>query len=102
MPAPVTCHQNVECASSLLKRLGFDISSKSNVIPFQNIKHQGFLFDSRAMTVSLGPDKKKNIRDRSIPVKKLAQVIGMIVACCPAAQYGQLFYRNLESLKEIN
>ena len=97
------CHQNVEYANSLLKRFGFDISSKSNVIPSQKIK-----FDSRAMTVSLGPDKKKNIReillhilytDRSIPVIRLAQVIGTLVECFLATQYGQLFYRSLESLK---
>ena len=78
------CHQNVEYASSLLKRLGFDIISKSNVIPSQKIKHLGFLFDSRPMTVSLGPDEKKNIQeiilhilytDRSMSFRRLAQVI---------------------------
>ena len=103
------CQQNVEYASSLLKRLGFDIISKSNVIPSQKIKHVGFLFDSRAMTVSLGPDEKKNIQeiilhifytDQSMSFKRLAQVIGTLVACFPATQYGQLFCRNLESLKE--
>ena len=67
--------------STLLKRLGFDIISKSNVIPSQKIKHLGFLFDSRPMTVSLGPDEKKNIQeiilhilytDRSMSFKRLA------------------------------
>ena len=105
------CHQNVEYASSLLKRLGFDISSKSNVI-HGKIKHLGFVFDSRAMAVSLGPHKKKNkgemlfvilYTDRSIPVIRLAQVVGTLVACFPVTQYGQLFCRKLESLKkEIN
>ena len=104
------CHQNVEYTSSLLKRLGFDISSKLNVI-HTKIKRIGFLFDSRAMTVSLGPDKKKNkgemlldilYTDRSISVRRLGQVIDTLVACFPATQYGKIVCRNLESLKERN
>ena len=41
----------------------------------------------------------KNNIEKSITVSGLAKIIGTLVACFPAVEYGQLFYRQLELQK---
>ena len=100
------CKENVDYTSAVLRSLGFEISPKSALIPSQKITHLGFVLDSVNMTVALSESKIAHVHDRInsilgkvISVRKLAQVIGTLVACLPAAEYGPLFYRGLEILK---
>ena len=58
------------------------------------------------MTVSLSDTKKEHVRQlinnvlaNPISVRNLAQVIGTLIACLHALQYGQLFYREMETIK---
>ncbi|GFR69080.1 transposon Ty3-I Gag-Pol polyprotein [Elysia marginata] len=58
------------------------------------------------MTVSLGTDKRRHVDEMikrvctsAITVRDLAQIIGVLVACFPAVEYGCLFYRDMELLK---
>ena len=32
-------------------------------------------------------------------IRAVAQMIGMMVACCPGVEYGQLFYRQIDGGK---
>lgn len=102
------CLENVEYTKPLLEGLGFDLSAKSVLEPTQQLHHLGFILDSTTMTVSLGEQKKKHIKDMiklalkldsSLTVRNLAQLIGTLVASFPAITYGPLFYRSLECIK---
>ena len=93
-------------ASKTLMSLGFDISPKSVTRPTQVIEHLGFMLNSCDMTVSLSDKKKEHVRQlinnvlaNPISMRNLAQVIGTLIVCLPAVQYGQLFYREMETIK---
>ena len=40
-----------------------------------------------------------NLLNQPMSVRTLAKVIGTLVACFPAVEYGQLYYRQLENFK---
>ena len=56
------------------------------------------------MTVSISRDKHQKlccailyVLEQDMPsIRAVAQIIGMMVACFPGVEYGQLFYRQLE------
>ena len=101
------CNYNVKVTCKVLQDLGFEFSEKSVLIPTRNLTHLGFSLDSSSMTVSLGPDKLSHIKDLAnqlmgcnyVTVRKLAQLIGTLVAALPGVEYGQLYYRELELTK---
>lgn len=100
------CLENVSYTSKLVQSLGFEISSKSVLIPSKQIIHLGFSLNSEKMTISLSQSKAKNIRQilmkartKPLTVRKLSKIIGILVACFPAVEYGRLFYRHMEMIK---
>ena len=90
-----------------MQSLGFAISEKSVLEPVQVLPHLGFLLDSRNMTVNLGEEKRKHLIELlsftlnkgKCKIRKLARIIGTLVASLPAVEYGKLYYRELELLK---
>ena len=100
------CQSKVKYAVGFLESLGFDISPKSIFTPTKELHHLGFLLNSQHMVVSLSPEKEMqvlqiilNVLNQPLSVRTLAQVIGTLVACFPAVEYGQLYYRQLENFK---
>ena len=100
------CQSKVKYAVGFLESLGFDISPKSILTPTKELHHLGFLLNSQHMVVSLSPEKEMQVRriilnvlNQPMSVRTLAQVIGTLVACFPAVEYGQLYYRQLENFK---
>jgi len=102
------CKQNVMDTLTLLKQLGFVIHvEKSHTQPSQCIEHLGFIFNSVEMTIKVNAAKIQNLRDcarevlikRNLKIRKVAQLIGIMVSCFPGVEYGQLFYRRLDMLK---
>lgn len=102
------CHRNVNATIKLLEYLGFVVNyDKSSLVPKQTCKYLGFMFDSRTQTISLPIEKCNKIimltekfsRMRKCTVRDFAQLIGVLVAACPAAKYGWLYTKILERQK---
>ena len=99
------CQQNVDDTLHTFRELGFiPHDTKSITTPTQIIEHLGFVLNSIEMTVSILPDKHQklccailHVLEQDMPsIRAVAQIIGMMVACFPGVEYGQLFYRQLE------
>jgi len=92
-------------ALTLLESLGFTVNlKKSSLTPSRVLTHLGFVINTETMTVSL-PDEKvlrlkaacaELLANPHTTVRKLAQVIGLIVSSFLAVRYGRLHYRQLE------
>ena len=101
------CESNVLYTTQKLKELGFLISDKSIFTPTQALCHLGFILNSITMTVSLSDKKREKVKTLCfdilkltvLSIRKMAKLIGTLVACFPAVQYGPLFYRELERAK---
>ncbi|KAK6181897.1 hypothetical protein SNE40_009675 [Patella caerulea] len=102
------CEQNIDCTKKLFEKLGFIVHEKKSVLhPCQRIHFLGFIIDSSAMKVYLPEEKCNaviksccNLRDKStVKIRQLAEVIGKIISTFSAVEYGQLFYRKLETAK---
>jgi len=99
------CNINVQHTVSLLKRLGFLINvNKSELICKKRLKYLGFIFDTSNMTISLPPNKREklmklcrdSIQCQRIKIRKIAELIGHLVAASPAVSYSGLYTRQLE------
>ena len=104
------CTRNILDSIMMMRSLGFTIhAEKSKLIPSTKLEILGFEIDSVRMRVSLTHAKKdeilvilKKVKNKTyIKIRKLAQLIGKIVASFPGSMYGPLFYRNLELNKQI-
>lgn len=102
------CLENVTETLRLLKCLGFVINSeKSSLQPNHSCRFLGFIFNSIDMSISLPDDKRDHIaflvkKFISLPtcsIRDFAQLIGTLVAACPAARYGWLYTKFLERQK---
>lgn len=102
------CRANVLKLVSLLEYLGFIINQgKSSIEPSQTFIFLGFLFDSENMTIALPSGKSERIKQMlqrfadltECSIRHLAEVIGTLVAACPATPYGRLYTMHLESFK---
>ena len=89
----------------LLENLGFLINeAKSIVSPTQQLQFLGYVFDSQTMHITLPRDKVEKLkgeveklsRKASPTIQQVAEVLGLLVAYCEAADYGQMHYRALE------
>ena len=96
---------DLDTTQSLLRKLGFYISSKKSVLtPSTSIQFLGFTLNSQTMLVTLANDKTSQIKDLlvdSIPMKKttirhFAAILGTLAATLPANKYGQVFLKRLE------
>lgn len=104
------CLKNIKASLEVLESLGFIINEdKSCKIPAQNCKFLGFIINSQKMTLELPLEKRYKIRDqinvfkdlRKSKIRDLAQLIGSLVSCCPAIQYGWAHVKNLEREKYL-
>lgn len=98
------CLDNLSCTLSLLKRLGFIISEKSELEPTQCIEYLGLIFNSTEMTVSLPISKISRLQNmctqfllpKPFTITQVAELIGNLVAACPGVHNGPLYTRQLE------
>jgi len=104
------CSANINASVELLQNLGFIVNEeKSCKIPSKNCKFLGFVLNSQTMTLELPSDKRCKIRDqitkfrklKQCKIRKFAQLIGSLVACCPAIQYGWAHIKNAEREKYL-
>lgn len=104
------CTANVNETLKLLQCLGFVVNyDKSNLTPQTTCKYLGFIFDTENLSISLPSDKRSKIAQlvtkfskiQSCTIRELAQLIGVLVAACPAAKYGWLYTKILEREKYL-
>lgn len=104
------CINNVSETLKLLNCLGFIVNyEKSNLLPKQSCKFLGFCYDTKYLTISLPSDKRSKIEKLvtkflKLPlcsIREFAQLIGVLVAACPAAKYGWLYTKTLERQKYL-
>ena len=104
------CMQALADTINLLLDLGFTLHpDKCQLIPSTKVKTLGFIIDSVSMKVTLTDDKTKDIMSylkctvglKQIKIRKLAKLIGKLVAAFPASMYGPLYFRNLEKDKNL-
>lgn len=102
------CLRNVTETLNLLERLGFVINwEKSMLVPKQNCKFLGFMFNTIEMSLCLPVDKRNKISKLiniylTLPkctIREFSKLIGVLVAACPAIKYGWLYTRSLERAK---
>jgi len=105
------CLHNTKKTVSLLRKLGFTIhTEKSVLMPTQEIIFLGFVLNSVRMTITLTLEKKEKIRQfcleiirkPDISIRKLACIIGNLVAAIPAVPYGKLFLQRTRSHKNFS
>ena len=98
------CLTNIQDTVSLLTSLGFFISPKSVLQPTQELTYLGFVLNSVSMSITLTEkrkDKLWSLTDSLLAqptqsIRKVAGLIGTIIAALPGGLHGQLHYRRLE------
>lgn len=99
------CMTNMEKIISLLQKLGFTVNrEKSQLLPSKIVRYLGFMINSGNMLLSLPEEKKVSlsekcaavIKSKQITIRKLAELIGSLIAAVPATRYGLLYTRQLE------
>ncbi len=104
----VDCTHAVTDLNALFQKTGFIINQdKSVFVPTQIIVFLGMVLNSILMMVFLTDEKANKIQNlcesalfqTHMTIRHLARIIGKIVSCFPAAEYGPLHYRGLERLK---
>ena len=102
------CSENIADTKTLMEKFGFVINFKKSVLILtKRIVFFGNIIDSEQMKVFLPEDKKEKIKleCKSLhakyyaTIRRVAEVIGLLVAAYSAVQFGQLYYRNLEKSK---
>lgn len=105
------CLSNIETTKNLLTSLGFIINEeKSNTNPSNTCKFLGVLIDSQKLRVCLPTDKKQRIKNevekfiniKRCTIRKFAQLVGLLVAACPAVEYGWVYTKEFERCKFLN
>ena len=102
------CKTNILVTGETLEELGFILNiPKSVTEPTQVMLHLGNIIDTVKMIVYLPEEKKENIKDlcRGLinehvsTIRRVAKVIGTMVASFQATTFGKLHYRELEIQK---
>lgn len=102
------CEVNVSETKELLLALGFLINErKSNFELSTRCKFLGFIIDSERYCIELTKDKRENLINmldkfqskKICSINEFAQLIGKLVAACPATEYGFLYTKLLEREK---
>ena len=100
-----TCLSNIQDANNLMESLGFHMNyAKSVMVPTQRLEHLGFILDSRRMTVTLTDSKIDNLICKckaillptTVKIRKVAELIGILVSSFTAVQFGPLHYRAID------
>ena len=104
------CLENINKSIEMLEKLGFTLNEvKSCKLPSQICNFLGFILNSLTMTLELSVEKRHKIRDQLIRFKRLksckirqfAQLIGVLISCCPAIQYGWAHVKRFEREKYL-
>ena len=105
------CQTQVIKAIALFESLGFIINKdKSAIVPKQQCKYLGFDYDTVKFQISLPKSKRRSI-EKSIrkfinktdcKIRDWAQLVGTLVAACPATKYGTMYIKNLERCKYVS
>lgn len=99
------CKQSLDKTLKIYERLGLVVNlQKSQLKPSKRVQFLGFIFDTERCQLSLPETKKMKIRQRCSRLlqldicvaQELAEVIGLLVAACPAVQYGCVYTKQLE------
>nr|CAI5830805.1 unnamed protein product [Callosobruchus analis] len=102
--------KNANKVVEVLTSLGFIINKEKSILsPIQECKFLGFTFNTVTMKMSLPFEKKENITSASnqfltqknCSIRNLAAYIGVLVAACPATQYGWAHVKLLERTKYL-
>ena len=106
---PLELSQAINDTISLLRSLGFTIhDTKSVITPTQVVNSLGFVLNSQNMTISMVPRKADMIKSkchtlvqiqRSVQIREVASVVGLMVSDFSSVEYARLFYRSLENEK---
>ena len=103
------CRRHTDVTIALLTFLGLIVNwDKSDIEPMQSCKFLGMVIDSQDMVITLPPQKRAKIKEtleytlnsQRIELQRLMELIGVLVAACPAIAYGWLYYKELERLKQ--
>ncbi|VEN35017.1 unnamed protein product [Callosobruchus maculatus] len=104
----VECQEKVNRVLKVLKFLGCVINYKKSVLcPSRLCKYLGFNFNTADMVISLPEERILRIKNACLKIfkkkrckiKLFAQVLGMLVAACPAIKYGWAHTKVLERAK---
>ncbi|XP_048489242.1 uncharacterized protein LOC105380262 isoform X1 [Plutella xylostella] len=102
------CLHNVHETIKLLQCLGFIVNyEKSSLIPSQICKFLDFIYNTKDLSISLPIEKRnhlvqmvrKFISSQTYTIREFAQLIGGLIAACPAVKYGYLYTKILERQK---
>ncbi|XP_067217303.1 uncharacterized protein [Linepithema humile] len=107
-PSHNQCRKNIKATRQLLLSLGFLINERKSVsTPTSSCRFLGFIFNTSSFTVSIPPDRREKLFQRSLDIlarssckiRYLASFIGSLISVCPAVQYGMLHTKILERIK---
>ncbi|XP_071153666.1 uncharacterized protein [Mytilus edulis] len=102
------CKNNVTETVNLVSSLGFIVHKEKSVFtPKKCIKFLGFYIDSETMIVTLPVEKQDTIAKEckqlqykyKCKIREVARVLGILISCLPAVEFGKLYYRKIEREK---
>ncbi|CAG8815755.1 22745_t:CDS:2 [Gigaspora margarita] len=99
--------KQTESVLQMLENLGFRINvPKSNLVPFQQVEYLGFQINSKEISITLSHKKVSElrrdcltiIRKQPVHIKKLASIIGRLLATTElkAIHYAQLSFETIK------
>ena len=101
---------NITVTESLITELGFVINfEKSNMIPSQKCLYLGLIYNSLEMEmVELPVSKRDRVKqivnlklNQKITIRYFAEILRILVSCCPAVDYGFVYTKSCEREKYL-
>jgi len=108
-----SCKQNFVFTKNLFEKLGFIVNlDKSCDTPAKIVQYLGLIFNTIDLNIYLPTKKAQNVRKLCknsikqpvMSIRVLSQLIGNLVASCPAVRYGSIYIKQLEyeKVKALN
>ena len=77
------------------------------MIPSTTFKHLGLIYNSRNINIQLFHLKREKIltvvdkfkKNKKYKIRYFAKVLGLLVSCCPAVEYGLVHTKASERIK---
>lgn len=104
----VRCISNIKDTLGLLESLGFVVNfEKSHLIPSQQIRYLGFIYNSQSMAISLPSEKTSRLLElierflttKRCKIRDFARFIGTLISVSPAIKYGYVYTKLFERHK---
>lgn len=104
------CQKNMRTAVDLFTFLGFIVNEgKSNLILQRKCKFLGMIINTQDWQIELPGEKRIKIKSlvlsfmnkNKCKIRDLAQLVGFLVAACPAVEYSWMNYKELERVKYL-